>query len=161
MVMGRELSVSAQRVQEVLRNQGLDCEVLELPQSTRSAKEAAEAVGCAVAQIAKSIVFRTRETQRPILVIASGPNRINEARISELIAEPIEKADAEFVKKRTGFSIGGVAPVGHTERPQIFIDEDLFKYQEIWAAAGTPHAVFRLTPKELVNITGGQVISVK
>ena len=159
--MGKQMSSGAQRVQKALRECGLEAEVMELPQSTRSAKEAAEAVGCSVSQIAKSIVFRTTQSQRPILVIASGPNRINEDRISSLVSEPVKMANPDFVKSKTGFSIGGVAPVGHLEKPEIFIDEDLFKYKEIWAAAGTPHAVFRLTPQELEKITGGRVISVK
>ena len=161
MAMGKQMSSGAQRVQKALRECGLEAEVMELPQSTRSAKEAAEAVGCSVSQIAKSIVFRTTQSQRPILVIASGPNRINEDRISSLVSEPVKMANPDFVKSKTGFSIGGVAPVGHLEKPEIFIDEDLFKYKEIWAAAGTPHAVFRLTPQELEKITGGRVISVK
>jgi len=160
--MGKQMSSGAQRVQKALRECGLEAEVMELPQSTRSAKEAAEAVGCSVSQIAKSIVFRTTQSQRPVLVIASGPNRINEDRISSLVSEPVKMANPDFVKSKTGFSIGGVAPVGHfLEKPEIFIDEDLFKYKEIWAAAGTPHAVFRLTPQELEKITGGRVISVK
>jgi len=159
--MGKQMSSGAQRVQKALQECGLEAEVMELPQSTRSAKEAAEAVGCSVSQIAKSIVFRTTQSQRPILVIASGPNRINEDRISSLVSEPVKMANPDFVKSKTGFSIGGVAPVGHLEKPEIFIDEDLFKYKEIWAAAGTPHAVFRLTPQELEKITGGRVISVK
>ncbi len=159
--MSKKLSTSAQRVQDALKAHELDCEVAELPQSTRSAKEAAEAVGCSVAQIAKSIVFKSKETGRPVLVIASGPNRINEETISSLVSEPVKMASPDFVKSKTGFSIGGVAPVGHLEKPEIFIDEDLFKHKEIWAAAGTPHAVFRLTPKDLVDITGGRVISVK
>ncbi len=161
MAMGKQMSSGAQRVQKALRECGLEAEVMELPQSTRSAKEAAEAVGCSVSQIAKSIVFRTTQSQRPVLVIASGPNRINEDRISSLVSEPVKMANPDFVKSKTGFSIGGVAPVGHLEKPEIFIDEDLFKYKEIWAAAGTPHAVFRLTPQELEKITGGRVISVK
>ncbi len=159
--MSKKLSTSAQRVQDALKAHGLDCEVVELPQSTRSAKEAAEAVGCSVAQIAKSIVFRTTQSKRPVLVIASGPNRINEETISSLVSEPVKMASPDFVRNRTGFSIGGVAPVEHLEKPEIFIDEDLFKHKEIWAAAGTPHAVFRLTPKDLVDVTGGRVISVK
>ena len=159
--MSEKLSEGARRVQRVLNAHGLEAEVVELPQSTRTAKEAAEAVGCGVGQIAKSIVFRTCQSQEPILVIASGPNRINEEKISELVSGPIEKPNADFVKGVTGFPIGGVAPVGHLRQPQVFIDEELFQYDEIWAAAGTPHAVFRLTPHELEKITGGRVISVK
>lgn len=155
------LSPSAKRVQETLRALGFNNEILEFQTTTRTSADAAQAVGCEVGQIAKSIVFRTIRTGRPVLVIASGPNRINEKRIEEKISEPIGKADAEFVHQKTGFVIGGVPPVGHTEKMEIFIDEDLLKYEEIWAAAGTPHAVFKLNPSELIRMTGGQIISVK
>src|SRR5260221_13864669 len=135
-------------------------QVVELPDTTRSASDAAQAIGCGVEQIAKSLVFRSKQTQRPILIIASGTNRVNEKRIGELLGEPIEKADADFVRQKTGFAIGGVSPVGHTEAPRTFIDEALLQYNEIWAAAGTPNAVFRLAPTDLVAMTGGQVVAV-
>jgi len=118
-------------------------------------------VGCQVDQIAKSIVFRGKQTDQPILVIASGINRVNEKRIEELISEPLGKADANYVRLKTGFVIGGVPPVGHLEKMTILIDEDLLKHKEIWAAAGTPNAVFKLTPSDLVKMTGGRVISIK
>ncbi len=156
-----DLSPGAKRVQETLRELGFDNEIFEFQTTTRTSAEAAQAVGCEVGQIAKSIVFRAMRTGRPVLVIASGPNRINEKRIEEKISEPVGKADAEFVRQKTGFVIGGVPPVGHTEKMEIFIDEDLLKYEEIWAAAGTPRAVFKLTPSELIRMTGGQIISVK
>jgi prolyl-tRNA editing enzyme YbaK/EbsC (Cys-tRNA(Pro) deacylase) len=114
-----------------------------------------------VGQIAKSIVFQGGETHQPILVIASGANRINEPRIQELLGEPIGKADAEYVRRHAGFVIGGVPPIGHAEKMMIFIDEDLLRYEVIWAAAGTPNAVFRLTPQDLVKMTGGRVVSIK
>lgn len=161
MLQESNLSPSAKRVQETLRELGFHNEILEFQIPTRTSADAAQAVGCEVGQIAKSIVFRTVKTNRPVLVIASGPNRINEKRIEEKISEPIGKADADFVRQRTGFVIGGVPPVGHSEKMEIFIDEDLLKYEEIWAAAGTPNAVFKLTPSELIKMTGGQVISVK
>ena len=148
-------------VQDALKALGFINEVMELQTTTRTSAEAAQAVGCRVEQIAKSIVFRGRQTDRPVLVIASGPNRINEKKIEALISEPIGKADANFVRQRTGFVIGGVPPVGHLEKIEIFIDEDLLKYEEIWAAAGTPNAVFKLTPSDLVKMTGGRVISIK
>jgi prolyl-tRNA editing enzyme YbaK/EbsC (Cys-tRNA(Pro) deacylase) len=134
---------------------------VELPDSTRSAAEAAQAIGCRVAQIAKSLVFRGRSTDRPILAIVSGANRVDEGRLGELVAEPAAKADAEYVRRRTGYAIGGVPPVGHAEPLVCLIDEDLLQYDEIWAAAGTPRAVFRLTPGDLQRITGGRVVSVK
>jgi prolyl-tRNA editing enzyme YbaK/EbsC (Cys-tRNA(Pro) deacylase) len=156
-----ELSPSAQKVQNALNAYGLKLQVLELPASTRTAVEAAQAVGCQVEQIAKSLVFRRSLTESPVLVIASGPNRVNEKKIGELIGEPIRKADAEFVRKSTGFVIGGVPPVGFAEPMLTFIDEDLLKPDEIWAAAGTPNAVFRLPSADLVKITSGQVINIK
>ncbi len=140
---------------------GFQGQVMELQSTTRTSAEAAQAVGCQVEQIAKSIVFRSKHTDKPILVIASGPNRINEKKIEALISEPIGKADANFVRQRTGFVIGGVPPVGHLEKIEIFIDEDLLKYDEIWAAAGTPNAVFKLTPSDLVKMTEGPVVSIK
>ncbi len=155
------LSPSAQKVQDALNQYGLQLEVVELPASTRSAVEAAQAIGCQVEQIAKSLVFRAEQTSRPILVIASGPNRVNEKRIHGYLGEAIGKADADFVRSQTGFVIGGVPPVGHTQPLVTFIDEDLLKLDEIWAAAGTPNAVFRLAPQDLVRITRGQVVNVK
>jgi prolyl-tRNA editing enzyme YbaK/EbsC (Cys-tRNA(Pro) deacylase) len=154
------LSHSALRVQQALQELGLSLVVLELPASTRSSQEAAQAIGCKVGQIAKSIIFRGALTDQPVLVIASGPNRIDESILSSMLAESISKADADFVRQRTGFAIGGVPPLGHTEKLEIFIDQDLLQYPEIWAAAGTPHAVFRLTPQELVSMTSGKIIKV-
>src|SRR5690349_679647 len=159
--MSNSLSDSAQKVQAALEQLGLTLEVVEMPDTTRSAAEAAQAIGCSVEQIAKSLIFKSKQTQRPILVIASGPNRVNEKRIGELLGEPIEKADADFVRQKTGFAIGGVPPVGHIEKPEVFIDEDLLQYKEIWAAAGTPHAVFRLLPGDLVKMTAGRVVAIK
>lgn len=158
--MSQSLSTSAQRVQAALKAQGVTCQVVELPDSTRSAQEAADAIGCQVAQIVKSLIFRGKQTDTPVLVLASGTNRVNEKRLKDLIGEPITKADAEFVRQKTGFAIGGVAPVGHVEPLTTVIDEDLLQYAEIWAAAGTPHAVFRLTPDELLKIAPGQVANV-
>ena len=158
--MSSGLSGSAQRVQDALRSKGFGFEVVELPQSTRSAAEAAQAVGCQVEQIAKSLVFRGTESGRPVLAIASGANQVNERRLAELIGERIGKADADFVRDATGFAIGGVPPVGHAQPVETLIDEDLLRHGEIWAAAGTPNAVFRLTPDDLVKLTGGRVVRV-
>ena len=151
------LSASAQRVQHVLDGFGHGHRVIELPSSTRSAQEAAQAVGCQVGQIAKSLVFRGRDTGRPILVIASGSHRVDEARLSALVGEAVEKADADFVRQHTGYAIGGVPPVGHSQPLVTILDEALFAYDEIWAAAGTPRAVFRLTPQQLLTMTDGRV----
>jgi prolyl-tRNA editing enzyme YbaK/EbsC (Cys-tRNA(Pro) deacylase) len=160
MAVMMNLSSSALKVQQALIAIGMQLEVIELPDSTRTSLEAAQALGCQVGQIAKSIIFQAIPSQRPILVIASGSNRVNEKVIAALIGEVIGKADADFVRQRTGFVIGGVPPVGHTERLETFIDQDLLQYREIWAAAGTPHAVFRLTPDDLLRMTGGLVIKI-
>jgi prolyl-tRNA editing enzyme YbaK/EbsC (Cys-tRNA(Pro) deacylase) len=159
--MGDGLSSSAKKFQAILEDSNYDLQVIELPGSTRTAVEAAQAVGCQVGQIVKSLIFKAKRSQRPILVIASGNNRVNEKRIEARIGEPLGKADAEFVRAKTGFAIGGVPPLGHLEPPQTFIDQDLFQYEEIWAAAGTPHAVFRLTPQILHELTGGEVLMIK
>ncbi len=158
--MGKQLSGSAQKVQEALKNLGFTLDVVELPNSTRTAVEAAQAVGCQVGQIVKSLVFKAKRSQRPILVVASGSNRVNEKAIEALIGEPLGKADADFVRQRTGFVIGGVPPVGHVEPLQTFIDQDLLGYAEIWAAAGNPNAVFRLTPEDLIRMTSGVVVKI-
>ena len=152
------ISTSAQKVQDALSQSGLKLQVVELPASTRTSAEAAQAIGCQIGQIAKSLVFKTRDTQRPILVIASGANRVDEAKIGARLGEPIGKADADFVRSQTGFVIGGVPPVGHIEAIKTFIDEDLLSFEQIWAAAGTPHAVFPMKPADLVQITRGEVI---
>jgi prolyl-tRNA editing enzyme YbaK/EbsC (Cys-tRNA(Pro) deacylase) len=153
------LSPRAQRVQDALAARGLSYRVIELPASTRTAQEAADAVGCAVGQIVKSLVFRGQQTDRPILALVSGANRVNEARLGELAGEPITKADAAFVRAHTGFAIGGVAPLGHPAPLTTYIDADLLQYDKIWAAAGTPNAVFALTPAHLQAITGGAVVT--
>jgi prolyl-tRNA editing enzyme YbaK/EbsC (Cys-tRNA(Pro) deacylase) len=159
--MSEPLSPSAQKVQESLTALGFANRVVEHAVTTRTSADAARAVGCRVEQIAKSLVFRAGLTDRPVLVVASGANRVNEQRLAELLSEPLLKADADFVRRRTGFVIGGVPPIGHAERMEVFIDEDLLALAEIWAAAGTPNAVFRLTPAELVTMTGGRVVSIK
>ena len=159
--MSEGLSSSAQKVQDALRALGFVCQIVEFAQTTRSASDAAQAIGCQVGQIAKSLVFRGKQSQEPILVIASGSNRVNEARLGELVGEPIERPGADYVRQRTGFVIGGVPPVGHSEAVRSFIDEDLLQYEEIWAAAGTPNAVFRLTPAALVRMAGGRVVPIK
>ncbi len=153
-------STSARTVQSALEAQGVQLNVVELSQSTRTAAEAAAAIGCTVAQIAKSLVFRGTQTDQPVLVIASGTNRVDEHKVAALVGEPITKADAAFVRTHTGFAIGGVAPVGHPQPLRTLLDQDLLQYDQLWAAAGTPHAVFPITPSELVQITNGDVIAV-
>ena len=158
--MSQSLSGSAQRVQDALNQHGVQCEVLELADSTRTAQQAADAIGCTVSQIVKSLIFQGKSSGDAILVVASGSNRVNEKSLKRIVGEKIRKPDAAFVRERTGFAIGGVAPVGHLQPIATYIDEDLLQYDEIWAAAGTPHAVFKLDPEILQTITGGQIISV-
>jgi len=148
-------------VQEALAARGFDFEVREFPESTRTSAEAAAAIGCAVGEIAKSLVFRGAESGEAVLIIASGANRVDPAKAEALLGEAIGRADADFVRAATGFAIGGVPPLGH-DRPLVtLIDEDLLAFEVIWAAAGTPNAVFRLSPKDLGDLTGGRVGDVK
>ncbi len=158
---GQPLKESAKRDQEALAARGFAFEVREFPQGTRTAAEAAAAIGCEVAQIAKSLVFRARASGRPILVIASGANRVDEKAVAALIGEKFGRADADFVRAATGFAIGGVPPVGHDTPPVTLIDRDRLALDEIWAAAGTPNAVSRLTPRDLVAPTGGRVAEIE
>ncbi|MBM4424157.1 MAG: YbaK/EbsC family protein [Chloroflexi bacterium] len=155
--MTQSLSPSAQKVQEALTALGFAHRVVEHEQTTRTSAEAAQAIGCEVGQIAKSLVFRGKQSGKAILVIASGANRVDEKKLRDLIGEKIEKADADFVRSRTGFVIGGVPPLGHAEPLETLIDESLMRFDSIWAAAGTPNAVFNLTPADLAAMTGGRV----
>ena len=150
-------SRSALKVQAIL---GEAFQVLEFDAGTRTAADAAAVIGCSVPEIAKSIVFRANESNRAVLVITSGAHRVDEKRVAALIGEPIGRADADFVRERTGFAIGGVPPVGHTSPPLTLIDETLMTFDAVWAAAGTPNAVFKLSPAELVSLTGGSVATV-
>lgn len=154
------LKQSAQRVQDFLREHGFANVVVELPDSTRTAAEAAAAIGCSVGQIAKSILFRRADTDTPVLVIASGTNRVSEERIAEWLGAKLLKADADFVRAHVGYVIGGVPPIAHMSSMAIAIDQDLLQYDAIWAAAGHPKAVFRLTPDELLEMTKGCVMGV-
>ncbi len=159
--MTQALSRSARRIQDALASLGTAFEVVELPSSTRTAVEAAAAIGCSVEQIAKSILFRTVKEKKPVMVIASGVNRVNEARIADVVGEPVEKADAAYVREKTGFVIGGVPPIGHAEPIYTIIDEDLLKLSELWAAAGTPNSVFKLSAASLLEMTAGSLRSIK
>ncbi|HEY5597844.1 MAG TPA: YbaK/EbsC family protein [Kiloniellales bacterium] len=152
---------SAQRVQAALQARGIAAEVREFPASTRTSAEAAAAIGCSIGQIAKSLVFRARKTDRAVMVIASGANRVDENAVAARLGEPIGRADADFVRERTGYAIGGVPPIGHAAPIPVFIDRDLLAFDEIWAAAGTPNSVFRLRPADLVAMTGGDVADIR
>lgn len=156
-----ELSPSARKVQETLNRLGFACRVLEFAESTRTAQEAADRVGCRLGQIVKSLIFKGLESGKPVLVLTSGSNRVDEKRISFYAGEPIGRADADFVRAISGFAIGGVPPVGHLQKMETYLDEDLLQYATIWAAAGTPNAVFELTPGDLQKMTDGKVVQVK
>ena len=151
---------SVRKVREALARRGLSPELVELGKTARSAGEAADALGVRVEQIVKSLVFRGARSGRSVLVLASGPNRADEGIISELAGEPVEKADAAFVREKTGFAIGGVPPVGHAEEPVAFVDEDLLRHETVWAAAGHTHVVFGLPPGKLPEITSGEVVGI-
>lgn len=158
--MPQPLSASAHKVQQHLQTLGFPCQVIELSDSARTAKEAAQALGTRLEHIVKSLIFKAQHSGKPILVLVSGTNRVNEQRLSDLVGEPIARADAEFVRQHTGFAVGGVPPVGHAHPLETYIDEDLLRYDDLWAAAGTPHAVFRLTPSNLQTMTAGRVVPI-
>ena len=156
-----KLTRSAQSVQDVLDQKGLICQVVELPNSTRTAQDAANAIGCDIAQIVKSLIFKTKDSDLPVLVLACGINRVNEKAIEQYVGQKIVKADAEFARMVTGFAIGGIPPIGHKQTiNHIFIDEDLLKFDTVWAAAGTPNAVFSLQTSNLVDLTAGDIVRV-
>lgn len=156
------LSASAQKVQNALAERGTNLKVVEFIESTRTSAEAAERVGVSLGQIAKSLIFKSKAAGgKPVLVIASGANRVDEKKISALLGEKIGRADPEFAREATGFVIGGIPPLGHIQPITTFLDTDLFQYEFIWGAAGTPNAVFELTPAQLEALTGGRVADVK
>lgn len=156
------LSKSAESVQKSLFEKGLEFEVIELAASTRTAQDAATNIGCQIGQIVKSLLFCTKETKQPVLILASGINRVSEAIIQKYVGEKIVKADADFTRDITGFAIGGIPPIGHkTSLVHVYIDEDLLQYETLWAAAGTPYAVFKLPAEKIQLITGGKIVSIK
>jgi prolyl-tRNA editing enzyme YbaK/EbsC (Cys-tRNA(Pro) deacylase) len=150
---------SVERVRAALLAAGHPDTIAAFPEGTRSAAEAAAAVGCAVAQIAKSIVFRAGA--RAVLVIASGANRVDMAKVAAAIGQPVKRADGGWVRDTTGFAIGGVSPVGHLAPPILLLDADLMALDPVWAAAGSPQHVFRTSPAELLRITGARPADVK
>ncbi|WP_299027845.1 YbaK/EbsC family protein [uncultured Thermanaerothrix sp.] len=155
------LSPAAQRVQAALSAHGLDIQVRELMVSTRTAQEAAQAVGCSVGQIVKSLVFRGQRSGQAVLILTSGANRVDLPLAAAQIGEPLEKATADFVREVTGFAIGGVPPLGHVTPMATYMDEDLLQYPTVWAAAGTPNAIFPIAPADLQRVAQAQVIRVK
>ncbi len=152
---------SAQKVQNALTELGYTGQVVEHEASTRTAVEAAQAAGCEVGQIVKSLVFRLLPANEPVLVLVSGPNRVHEKHLGRLLGGVLERADADYVREVSGYAIGGVPPVGHKTPLKTYVDEDLLQYATVWAAAGTPNAVFEVSPRELVRISNGTVVSVK
>lgn len=157
--VGAALPESAQRVVRLLAALGHDKPIVMLPSTGKTSAEAAAGLGCSVAEIAKSIVFRRLDDDAPVVVIASGSNRVDEAKVAARVGA-LGKADARFVREKTGYAIGGVCPIGHAVAPVMLLDRDLFRYGSLWAAAGHPHAVFNLTPQELQAITGAEVADV-
>jgi prolyl-tRNA editing enzyme YbaK/EbsC (Cys-tRNA(Pro) deacylase) len=155
-----ELSRGSVRVAEELRRLAVATEVKEMPESTRSAAEAAAALGCDVAQIVKSLIFRSIVGDEAILVLVSGADRVDEARLAEVLGEQVERASAEFVRARTGYAIGGVPPVGHTQPIATYLDEHLLEHAVVWAAAGTPRSVFSIRPADLLRATSAQTVAV-
>ena len=153
------LAGSEARVAQELNRLGIESEVRVMPASTRSALEAAAAVGCDVSQIVKSLIFRSIKSDEPILVLASGANRVDERRLAEIVGGPVERATAEFVRARTGYAIGGVPPIGHVQRIDAYLAEHLLAHPVLWAAAGSPRAVFSVTPEELVRVTAAKVVT--
>ena len=152
-------SASVERVRDALARAGLADTIVELPGAARTAKAAAEFLGCEIGQIANSLVFRAETSDAPVLVMSSGARRVDVARLAAMVGEPIGKADADFVRRHTGFAIGGVPPVGH-HLERTFVEKSLAAYRELWAAAGHPHTVFRLTYEELLRITRGAEVEV-
>ena len=156
-----QLSPSAQKIQNLLNSLGYDYTVIEHAESTRTAQEAADRAGCQLGQIVKSLIFRGKTSGKPILVLTSGSNRVDEKRISGYAGETISRADADFVRTVTGFAIGGVPPIGHAQKMETYLDEDFLSYQTIWAAAGTPNAIFELKTEDLQKMTDGKIARVK
>lgn len=151
---------SVVRVVNALRAAGIDSPIVELPGAAHTAKLAAQFLGCELGQIANSLVFRGVATRRAFLVMSSGARRVDTGKLARVVGDEIGKADADFVRAATGFAIGGVAPVGHIAAPMTFVERSLSAWPEIWAAAGHPSTVFRLTYADLVRITGGREVDV-
>jgi prolyl-tRNA editing enzyme YbaK/EbsC (Cys-tRNA(Pro) deacylase) len=150
---------SARRVALLLRERGHAGQIVMLPETGKTSADAAAGLNCSVAQIAKSILFRRRDDDAPVLVVASGANRVDEHKVAAHVGA-VGRADAKFVREKTGYAIGGVCPIGHATPPVTLIDADLLELESLWAAAGHPHAVFNLSPQELVALTGAPVVDV-
>lgn len=159
---GNPTHPSVQKVAEAAEALGFSIAITEFDQSTRTAPEAAEAIGCALGQIVKSLCFTVNDA--PVMALVSGDNQLDTKKLAALFEigkKKVKRADAETVKHATGFSIGGVPPFGHAHPMTIYIDADLLTYQEVWAAAGTPHTVFPIPPQKLVSVSGGTIADLK
>jgi prolyl-tRNA editing enzyme YbaK/EbsC (Cys-tRNA(Pro) deacylase) len=156
-----ELPASAKKVQDAARARGLTIAVREMAESTRTAEEAAAACGVTVGQIVKSLVFLGSESGRPYLLLVSGTNRVNEKDVARHLGEKLKRPDANAVRALTGYAIGGIPPFGHDTAMATYMDVDLTQYDVIWAAAGTPKAVFAVAPEQLREAAGATVIEVK
>lgn len=154
------LPPSALKVQQAADRLGLAIAVREMPQSTRTAGEAAAACGCDVAQIVKSLVFAGKASGAPYLLLVSGKNRVDEKAVAAVIGEALTRPDAQKVREWTGFAIGGLPPFGHATILPTFVDEELLRHDLVWAAAGTPSALFSVAPKALAQAVGGKVVRV-
>lgn len=152
---------SRERVERALHALGIRTDIVEFPQGTRTSADAAAAIGCSVAQIAKSVVLRAKVSNLPVVVVASGANRVCEKKISTLLNEPVGRADADFVRDSTGFAIGGVAPVGHIGPVHLLVDRDLLLLDPLWAAAGTPSTVFRVAAAQLTALPSARLADVR
>ena len=155
------LSSSAQKVQDALVAMGSTAIVVEHENPARTAAEAALLLRCDIAQIAKSIIFKSASTGQSVLVIASGANRVDEKKVATILGDKLAKADAAFVREQTGFAIGGVPPIAHIYPGAILLDEDLLKFDQVFPAGGTPHAMFAIDPNELLRISGAQAADIK
>ena len=156
----RTLSEAAQRVQDALRAGGFANTVIELENPVKTAAAAADAVGCTPAQIVKSLIFQGAASGVPVLVVASGANRVSEAKLEALLGEPVTMGPPKFVRETTGFAIGGIPPIGHARKLDTIVDAHLLTLDGLWAAAGHPNSLFPLTPDELLRMTAGRVAEV-
>jgi prolyl-tRNA editing enzyme YbaK/EbsC (Cys-tRNA(Pro) deacylase) len=155
------LPAAAERVRAAATALGLTVEIRLMAETTRTAEEAAAACGCTVGQIVKSLVFKGKTSGRPVLLLVSGSNRVDERSVALHLGEAITRPDASFVREATGFAIGGIPPLGHATRLVPYLDADLLQYETVWAAAGTPNAVFPVDPARLRVATGAIVIPVR
>lgn len=155
------LSESAAKVQDILTQSEIPLEIVKFETTTHTADQAAETIGCDVAQILKSLVFIKKPSMELFLIAASGKNRVNTKTLKQYFGEKITPADPQDVLEKTGYMVGGVPPIGHKEKLLTIIDSDLFEYDALWASGGSEYEVFKITPKQLLDLTGGTVLDIK